>query len=475
MEDLIQLFYQLTGENPVSVAELPIAGSNRKYLRLHSSNTTYIGVLGTIIAENRAFIAIARQLHTQGIPVPKVLAVSADEMCYLVEDLGDIALFDSIKTGRETGVFDETQVQLLKQTIAYLPSIQFNGAKNFDFSHCFPQPSFDKRTVLWDLNYFKYCFLKPSAVEFNEENLENEFEKLAEVLLAEPSETFMYRDFQSRNVMLRNGKPSFIDFQGGRKGPLYYDVASFVYQAKANFPSAVREELIATYLTALQPFVCVDVVHFRKQLNLFVLFRNLQVLGAYGFRGLIERKKHFIDSIPFAIQNLRTLLANTHFEIEFPYLVFVLQHLVAVYTKVPIQPTASNLLVKVASFSYKKGIPTDDSGNGGGYVFDCRAIHNPGKYEQYKQLTGLDKPVIDFLEQDGEILAFLEHIYALADSSVSRYVERGFSSIMFSFGCTGGQHRSVYAAQHVAEYIATRYSVKVELVHREQGIKQQFN
>ncbi len=474
MEDLIQLFYQLTGENPVSVVELPIAGSNRKYLRLHSSNTTYIGVLGTIIAENRAFIAIARQLHTQGIPVPKVLAVSADEMCYLVEDLGDIALFDSIKTGRETGVFDETQVQLLKQTIAYLPSIQFNGAKNFDFSHCFPQPSFDKRTVLWDLNYFKYCFLKPSAVEFNEENLENEFEKLAEVLLAEPSETFMYRDFQSRNVMLRNGKPSFIDFQGGRKGPLYYDVASFVYQAKANFPSAVREELIATYLTALQPFVRVDVVHFRKQLNLFVLFRNLQVLGAYGFRGLIERKKHFIDSIPFAIQNLSTLLANTHFEIEFPYLVFVLQRLVAVYTKVPIQPTASNLLVKVASFSYKKGIPADDSGNGGGYVFDCRAIHNPGKYDEYKKLTGLDKEVIAFLEKDGEINDFLEHVYALAHASVKRYVDRGFTSIMFSFGCTGGQHRSVYAAQHVAEYIAANFPVKVDLVHREQGIIQQL-
>jgi hypothetical protein len=327
---------------------------------------------------------------------------------------------------------------------------------------------------MWDLNYFKYCFLKPAGIECNEEWLENDFEQLASVLLQQHDDRFMYRDFQSRNVMIRNGNPYFIDFQGGRKGPIQYDVASFVYQAKANFSAEVRETLITTYIAALSKYMPVDEVAFRKQLAFFVLFRNLQVLGAYGFRGLVEKKKHFIESIPFAIQNLNEILKNNFFDTHFPYLVSVLQQLIVRYSQQAKPTNPSNLVVKVSSFSYKKGIPEDTTGNGGGYVFDCRAIHNPGKYEQYKQLTGLDKPVIDFLEKDGEIMPFLEHIYALADASVSRYVERGFSSIMFSFGCTGGQHRSVYAAQHVAEYLAKHYPVKVELVHREQGISQQF-
>lgn len=474
-ETLLQLFLRVIGEQPTSVVALPIAGSNRKYLRMCTKKQSFIGVVGTVLEENKAFITIANQFVSKGLPVPRVVGVSDDEMCYLVEDLGDVSLFDSIKKGRETGEFSAQEIELLKKTIAYLPSLQIEGANGFDFSICFPQAAFNYRTVMWDLNYFKYCFLKPAGIECNEEWLENDFEHLASFLLQDKSNTFMYRDFQSRNVMIRNGNPYFIDFQGGRKGPIQYDVASFVYQAKANFSAEVRETLIASYLEALSKYMPVDEVAFRKQLAFFVLFRNLQVLGAYGFRGLVEKKKHFVESIPFAIQNLNEILKNNYFDTHFPYLVSVLQQLIVCYTHQNKPTSPSNLVVKVSSFSYKKGIPEDTTGNGGGYVFDCRAIHNPGKYEQYKQLTGLDKPVIDFLEQDGEILAFLEHIYALADSSVSRYVERGFSSIMFSFGCTGGQHRSVYAAQHVAEYIATRYSVKVELVHREQGIKQQFN
>ncbi len=474
MEQLLELFKRVFAQKIITITDLPIAGSNRKYLRLHTENTSYIGVIGTIVEENIAFIRLAQHFISQDLPVPKVLAVSEDNLCYIVQDLGDISLFDSIKDASISGVFNHQQKLLLHKTIALLPSLQYKGVDKLDFNDCFPQSIFNKRTVLWDLNYFKYCFLKPAGIECNEEYLENEFELFANTLLNEAFDTFMYRDFQTRNVMLVDNEPYFIDFQGGRKGPIYYDVASFVYQAKANFPADVREELIQTYLQHVQQYQLVDEQKFRNMLVQFVLFRNLQVLGAYGFRGLIERKKHFIESIPFAINNLRQLLEQVDFTQQYPYLV---QQLISLINRFPERQKLtelSALVVKVNSFSYKKGIPEDDSGNGGGYVFDCRAIHNPGKYDEYKKLTGLDKPVIDFLEKDGEIIDFLEHVVALADKTVQRYIDRGFSSIMFSFGCTGGQHRSVYAAQHLAKYIASNYPVKVLLCHREQGINQQL-
>jgi hypothetical protein len=272
----------------------------------------------------------------------------------------------------------------------------------------------------------------------------------------------MYRDFQSRNVMIYNDEPYFIDYQGGRKGPLHYDVASFLWQAKANFPPALREELLQVYLHELKKYIPVNEPEFREQLRHFVLFRILQVLGAYGYRGYFEKKAHFIESIPFAINNLNDLLQDDY--IEYPYLCKLL--------KLPLKSPQEGLAdscsgFTVYSFSYKKGIPADSSGHGGGYVFDCRAIHNPGRYDEYKQLTGLDRPVIDFLEKDGEITAFLEDVYDLADRHISRYIERGFTRLMFAFGCTGGQHRSVYAAQHLADYIVRKYKVKVQLIHRE--------
>lgn len=339
---------------------------------------------------------------------------------------------------------------MLEQTIRLLPSIQFEGSKDMDFGYCYPLAEFNRRSILWDLNYFKYCFLKTTGLEFQENLLEDNFEHMADALLQIQPQVFMYRDFQSRNVMLREGKPYFIDFQGGRKGPFYYDVASFLWQAKANYPDSLRQELIDEYLDALQPYHAIGKEQFLATLRHFVLFRTLQVLGAYGFRGYFEKKAHFIQSVPYAIENLRQLL-ETDFP-EYPYLCLVLRKL----TELPQFASVHNrrkLTVRVMSFSYKKGIPEDPSGNGGGYVFDCRAVHNPGKYEQYKQLTGRDKPVIDFLEQDGEILRFLEHVDALVDAHVQRFLERGFTNLSICFGCTGGQHRSVYSAEHVAHHL----------------------
>lgn len=468
---LIQLFKKITGADPNSVIELPASGSNRRYFRLIGDNISYIGALGTSQEENHAFIYLANHFSEKGLPVPKVVAVSDDELAYLQQDLGDVTLFNAIEKGRATSVFSEDERKMLSQTIRLLPDVQFAGAVGLDFNICYPLPEFDARTILWDLNYFKYCFLKAVGLEFREDKLETDFQAMVEVLMRSQSSTFMYRDFQSRNVMLHDGKPWVIDFQGGRKGPFYYDVASFLWQAKANLTDTLRNELINEYIDALRKYIPVDEDYFHEQLRHFVLFRSLQVLGAYGFRGYFEKKPHFIQSVPFAIENLRKLLEKPY--PEYPYLSELLNTLVNL-KQFSDDLQKRTLTVKVMSFAYKKGIPNDTSGNGGGYVFDCRAVNNPGKYERFKPFTGLDQQVIEFLENDGEIVDFLNHAYSLVDSSVKRYMERGFSNLMVCFGCTGGQHRSVYCAQHMAEHLNKKFNVKVELTHREQNIEQTF-
>jgi len=471
MNELETLFQQLTNEKLLSKDELSASGSNRRYFRLESKTVSLIGVEGTSVEENKAFIEMAEHFYKQGLPVPRFLAQTPDGRFYIQEDLGDTLLFDAIAEGRKTGVFCETEKEILRKTMRKLPALQVTGAKEFDFSICYPQPEFNERSILWDLNYFKYCFLKSTGLDFQENLLEDDFSRMSEILLRSHTNTFMYRDFQSRNVMVKDNEPYFIDFQGGRKGPLYYDVASFLWQAKAQYKSELREELLQTYLNALKELIPVDEDDFRIQLKHFVLFRTLQVLGAYGFRGYFEKKPHFLQSIPYALENLRTLL-HDEFS-EYPYLLQILKQMTELkqFREVSVRKP---LVVKVVSFSYKKGIPQDDSGNGGGFVFDCRAVNNPGKYERYQHSTGLDESVIQFLENDGEIIPFLEHAFALVDASVKRYNDRGFANLMVSFGCTGGQHRSVYSAQKLAEHIHTVFGNEVQLIHREQNIEENF-
>ena len=469
-EELRQLYEDYAGHEPETMEALAGAGSNRRYFRL-KGEPTLIGVKGENADENRAFLYLAAHFREKGLPVPRVCARSQDEMHYLQEDLGDTLLFDAIEKGRSSGTFDEEEKRLLRQTIRLLPALQVKGAEGLDFGRCYPQAEFNRRSVLWDLNYFKYCFLKATGIDFQEDRLEDDFQAMADVLLRADASAFMYRDFQSRNVMVRDGCPWFIDFQGGRRGPVHYDVASFLWQAKANYPDTLREELLGEYVDALRAYRPVDEAKFRALLRHFVLFRTLQVLGAYGFRGYFERKPHFLQSIPYAIANLRKLLREGF--PEYPHLCHVLGQLTALKPSAD-EPRKSALVVRVISFSYKKGIPEDTSGNGGGFVFDCRAVHNPGKYDRYKPLTGLDEPVIRFLEEDGEIIPFLGHACALVDASVRRYLERGFTSLTVCFGCTGGQHRSVYSAQHLAEHLHRKFDVQVELTHREQAITQTF-
>jgi len=468
MDSLKTLFQLTTGEVITEMIELPSSGSNRRYFRIKSPNKTLIGTLGTSIEENRAFWYLDEHFAAKGLPVPKVIAHSPDFRCYLQDDLGDLLLFEAIEEGRSRGSFNDEEKALLHKTMATLPIFQVVGAQGLDFSLCYPQPEFDKRLILWDLNYFKYCFLKATGLDFNESQLEDDFEHLAHILLSDRTNTFLYRDFQSRNVMIVNGDPHFIDFQGGRKGPVYYDIASFLWQAKAQFSNNLREELLQVYLDALQQYMPVDRVAFKAKLYHFVIFRIMQVLGAYGFRGYFEKKPHFMQSVPYAIDNLGHVLAGTDTS-AYPHLGKVLFDLTKL--KQFSDMNGNRLEVTIYSFAYKKGIPDDTSGNGGGYVFDCRAINNPGKYDHYRHFTGLDKEVVDFLEEDGGVFSFMNNIYPLAESHVQRYIERHFSHLMFAFGCTGGQHRSVYCAQHLAEHLAKKFNVIVKIVHREQNIE----
>ena len=489
------------------MAPITGSGSNRKYYRLtDTQGKTLIGVVGTSRDENHAFCYLSRHFTQRRLPVPEVLCESSDGLCYLQTDLGSRSLFDALKAGREAGGrYTQSEKELLRRTISQLPNLQIRGARGLDFSQCYPQAEMDETNVLFDLNYFKYCFLKATGLDFHELKLEASFQLLAKDIVSDKSEAFLYRDFQARNVMLDpEDNPYFIDFQGGRRGPVQYDLASFLWQASARYSDELRRELIDVYIASLKQYTEVNVQQFRQRLQLFVLFRLLQVLGAYGFRGYFERKKHFLESIPPAMQNLRQLLSEGG--CPYPYLKEVLQALVDMpqFAPQPQQPVEradgykttdlnpynphpadgpatfskydgkGPLVVRIFSFSYKKGLPEDESGNGGGYVFDCRSTHNPGRYEPYKKLTGLDEPVIRFLEDDGEILTFLDSVYRLADAHVSRYIQRGFTCLMFCFGCTGGQHRSVYSAQHLAEHIHQKYGIEVHVTHREQGISSVF-
>ncbi len=504
MEQLTSLYKAYTGHDPLHCEVITGSGSNRQYYRLTDADgKSLIGVVGTSRDENHAFCYLSRHFTLRQLPVPQVLTESEDGLRYLQTDLGNVSLFDALKNGREAGGrYTQAERELLRKTIAQLPNLQLRGARGLDFSHCYPQAEMDRTNVLFDLNYFKYCFLKATGLDFHEMKLEASFQLMAKDIVEDTQEAFLYRDFQARNVMLdAEGNPWFIDFQGGRKGPIQYDLASFLWQASARYSHELRRELIDVYIASLKQYTEVNEQKFRQRLQLFVLFRLLQVLGAYGFRGYFERKKHFLESIPPAMQNLRELLSEED-GCPYPYLREVLTALVSlpqfapepqspvlredgykttdvnVYKPHPADGPATfskydgkgPLVVKVFSFSYKKGIPEDESGNGGGYVFDCRSTHNPGRYEPYKKLTGLDEPVIRFLEDDGEILTFLESVYKLADAHVQRYIQRGFTSLMFCFGCTGGQHRSVYSAQHLAEHLHKKFGIEVRICHREQGI-----
>ncbi len=466
--EIIELFENQFNEKVELFEMLPPSGSYREYCRLKNSNRSVIGALNSDVKENTAFLSFTNHFQKIGLPVPEVYAVSSDLKKYLQEDLGDTTLFDFLSTTREDEGFSENIVAEYKKVLKELPRIQIRGGKELDYSVCYPRAAFDKQSMMWDLNYFKYYFLKLAKIHFDEQALEDDFQVFTDYLLSADSGFFLYRDFQSRNVMLKDDEVFFIDYQGGRQGALQYDLASLLYDGKADIPQSVRKQLFDFYLNELRKYFTVNEAEFTAYFKGFVLIRIMQAMGAYGFRGFYEKKEHFLKSIPYALKNLEFLLKDVNLPVEIPELLNVLEQLIHSEFLKEIGQEKSNLTVTVTSFSYKKGLPVDPSGNGGGHVFDCRAINNPGRYPEYKELTGRDLPVQEFLEQKSEIGLFLNAVKILVDQSVKVYLERDFTNLSVSFGCTGGQHRSVYSAEKIATYLQNNYPVNVVLVHREQ-------
>lgn len=470
-DQLISLFESHFKEEVTFFEQLPASGSYREYARMKSANHQVIGAHNQDIKENQAFLEFSAHFRNKNIPVPHIYAVNANMESYLQEDLGNTTLFDFLSRTRETEGFSVKIVNEYKKVLRQLPRIQLVAGKDIDYSYCYPRDAFDKQSMMWDLNYFKYYFLKLAKIPFDEQALEDDFQTFSDYLLAVDNNAFLYRDFQSRNVMLKDGEVYFIDYQGGRKGALQYDLASLLYDAKANIPEAEREELLEFYLNELSQYKHIDREKFKSLFGGYVLIRIMQAMGAYGFRGFYEKKEHFLKSIPFALKNLETLLARNTIQAKLPELFKVLKAVTESEFLKSIAPVNDRLTVRVSSFSYKKGIPKDPSGNGGGFVFDCRAIHNPGKYAEYKHLTGKDPQVQQFLEEKSTMADFLEPVFKLVSHSVEVYSLRGFSHLCVSFGCTGGQHRSVYAAEKLAEYLKNNYPVEVVLQHVEQDKK----
>ncbi len=463
------LFAGWYGREPDSITPLPPSGSNRQYFRIRYKNKSVVAAFNPDTRENNAFLKLSHHFHKLGLPVPQVLAEDTNTHCYLLTDLGDDTLFSLLPQNRTTELFDEQTMSLYKKVITHLPKFQVDGYKGLDLSICYPRHAFDRHSMMWDLNYFKYYFLKISGIQFDEQLLEEDFERFTDYLLQTPSDYFMYRDFQSRNVMIVDRSPWFIDYQGGRKGPLAYDIASLLFDAKANIPMAQRQELLEFYMDQLEKKIKVDRDAFRRSFYDFVMMRILQALGSYGFRGGVEKKTLFLQSVPYALKNLGWLAEQGYLPANIPHLTGLIRKISEIAPAEILPPPPEGLTVRVCSFSYKSGIPADQSGNGGGFVFDCRALPNPGREDAFKTLTGKDKEVINYLEADEKVKKFIDASAGLIKPAVENYLERDFNSLVVCFGCTGGQHRSVYCAEKLAHTLKEAFNVNIELQHFEEN------
>ena len=456
-----------------------LGGSGRRVIRLSSDQRNAIGILYDVREENLAFLEFSRHFLRHGLPVPEIYAEDLDHGAYLEEDLGDTTLFDVLSKNRAGGEIAAPVVEAYRKALAVLPRFQVEAGRDLNYKVCYPRARFDRQSIAWDLNYFKYYFLRLAGIPFNEQALEHDFVRLTKFLLSAEQDYFLYRDFQSRNIMLRDGDPFFLDYQGGRKGALQYDPASLLYDAKADLPPELRQQLLDHYLDQLAGFVPLERSTFLQHYYAYVYVRLMQALGAYGFRGFYERKAHFLQSVPYALKNLRWLLHNVELPIVLPTLMDAFKGMLASEklqtlaseTEPPglrgMPSEAPALVVQIFSFSFhRNGVPKDETGNGGGFVFDGRSLPNPGREERFQALTGKDAPVIEYLNQQESVHRFLAGATSLVDASVSEYQRRGFRHLMVSFGCTGGQHRSVYLAEQLAKHLRGR-NVDVTVRHRE--------
>jgi aminoglycoside/choline kinase family phosphotransferase len=444
-----------------------LGGSGRKIIRLTGAGKSAIGILYGVREENVAFLEFSRHFRRHALPVPEIYGEDLEHGAYLEEDLGDTSLFELLSNNRRGEEIGPEVVEAYRKSIATLPRFQVEAARDLNYKVCYPRASFDRQSISWDLNYFKYYFLRLAGIPFSEQALEDDFSRLTKFLLSAGRDYFLYRDFQSRNIMLRNGQPYFLDYQGGRKGALQYDVASLLYDAKADLPAELRQQLLDHYLDALRGYVDLPREAFMQHYYAYVYIRIMQALGAYGFRGFYERKVHFLQSVPYALKNIRWLLHNVTLPVALPTLMDAFHSMLRSEKLQGLASDADNLVVHIFSFSFHRGLPKDETGNGGGFVFDGRSLPNPGREERFKPLTGRDAPVIEYLNQQESVHQFLAGVMSLVDASVSNFQQRGFKNLMVSFGCTGGQHRSVYLAEQVAKRLRSRPGVEVVVTHRE--------
>jgi aminoglycoside/choline kinase family phosphotransferase len=468
--DILEKFFEQHFHTPVEQVQSlqgQLGGSGRKIIRLTGEKASAIGILYDVREENVAFLEFSRHFRKHGLPVPEIYGEDLDHGAYLEEDLGDTSLFEFLSKHRAGEQIAAPVIEAYRKVIATLPRFQIGAGRDLNYKVCYPRGSFDRQSIAWDLNYFKYYFLRLAGIPFNEQALEDDFSRLTKFLLSAGRDYFLYRDFQSRNIMLRDGQPFFLDYQGGRKGALQYDVASLLYDAKADLPPELRQKLLDQYIEVLGGYADVKRDAFMQHYYAYVYIRIMQALGAYGFRGFYERKVHFLQSVPYALKNLRWLLHNVTLPIALPTLMDAFHSMLASEKLQSLASDADSLVVRVVSFSFHRGLPKDESGNGGGFIFDGRSLPNPGREERFKLLTGRDAPVIDYLNQQESVHQFLASVMSLVDASVSSYQRRGFKHLMVSFGCTGGQHRSVYLAEQVAKRLRGRSGVEVVVRHRE--------
>ena len=469
MDVLEKLFAERFQTVPERIQPLQgeLGGSGRKIIRLAGGPASAIGILYGVREENAAFLTFSRHFRRHGLPVPEIYAEDLDHGAYLEEDFGDVTLFEFLSKNRSGENIAPAVVEAYRKVVAVLPRFQIEAGHDLDYSVCYPRGSFDRQSIAWDLNYFKYYFLRLAGIPFNEQALEDDFDSLTTFLLSADCDYFLYRDFQSRNIMLRDGQPFFLDYQGGRKGALQYDIASLLYDAKADLLPELRQQLLDLYIERLGDFINIERETFLHYFHAYVYVRILQALGAYGFRGFYERKAHFLQSVPYALKNLRWLLHNVKLPIALPTLMEAFNSMLASEKLQHLASEADNLTVRILSFSFHRGMPKDESGHGGGFVFDGRSLPNPGREERFKTLTGKDAPVIEYLNQQESVHQFLASVMLLVDASVNEYQRRGFKSLMVSFGCTGGQHRSVYLAEQLAKRLRGRNGVEAVVRHRE--------
>jgi aminoglycoside/choline kinase family phosphotransferase len=466
LKKLFEQYFQAPPEH-VQPLQGELGGSGRKIIRFSNEKHRAIGILYGVREENAAFLAFSKHFRSHGLPVPEIYAEDLTHGVYLEEDLGDTTLFEFLSNNRTGENIAPQVVEAYRKVVAVLPRFQVEASRDLNYEVCYPNPSFDRQSIAWDLNYFKYYFLRLAGIPFNEHALEEDFTRLTEFLLSAPRDYFLYRDFQSRNIMLRNGDPFFVDYQGGRKGALQYDIASLLYDAKADLPPDLRQQLLDHYLDRLSSFLPLDREGFLRHYYAYVYIRIMQALGAYGFRGFFERRAHFLQSVPYALKNLRWLLHHVRLPVPLPALMDAFKGMLASEKLQGLACEADNLVVRIFSFSFHQGLPKDESGNGGGFVFDGRSLPNPGREERFKTLTGKDTPVIDYLNQQESVHQFLAGVLSLVDSSISSYQQRGFKNLMVSFGCTGGQHRSVFLAEQLAKRLRVRNGLEVVLRHIE--------